>query len=197
MKIRALTLIVVFLTLFGMAGCSGGGVPDAVPDGTPADSAPDAIQSEDDVDTAADDEESIAAEGPVLQDLNGNPVSLSDFRGGIVVLNFWASWCPPCRQEMPDLNELDKEFKESGDAVLITINLTDGQRETKESARQFIEENSFGFTVLLDEQGILASEYNINAIPQTFILDRDGNVSGSIIGATTKEAILENVNAVE
>jgi len=197
MKIRALTLIVVFLTLFGTAGCSGGGVPDAVPDGTPADSAPDAIQSEDDVDTAADDEESIAAEGPVLQDLNGNPVSLSDFRGGIVVLNFWASWCPPCRQEMPDLNELDKEFKESGDAVLITINLTDGQRETKESARQFIEENSFGFTVLLDEQGILASEYNINAIPQTFILDRDGNVSGSIIGATTKEAILENVNAVE
>jgi len=131
-----------------------------------------------------------------LQDLDGNTVALTDFAGEVVVLNFWASWCPPCRMEMPDLNELDQELKRSGEAVLITVNLTDGQRETKETARQYIEENGFGFTVLFDEQGLLAREYMVSSIPQTFILDRAGDVSGSIIGATTKEAILGKVSAV-
>ena len=98
---------------------------------------------------------------------------------------------------MPDLNELDKELKESGEAVLITVNLTDGQRETEKTARQFIEENGFGFTVLLDDQGLLAYQYQISSIPMTFILDRDGNISDFIIGSTTKEKILASIDAVK
>ena len=203
MKSRIFVLIIIFLILLGIAGCSGGGSPandtenNSVPDIVQDDSAQDSTQS----DTPGDNiEESVESEdepGAAFQDLDGNTVALSDFKGEIVVLNFWASWCPPCRMEMPDLNDLDKEFKQSGEAVLITVNLTDGQRETEKTARQFIEENGFGFTVLLDDQGILAYQYNISAIPQTFILDRDGNVSGSIIGATTANAILDIVNAAE
>jgi len=177
MKAGIISLAVILLLLLGAAAC--GGAQDAAPE-------------DDEAGSAASD-----APGAVLEDLDGNPVALTDFAGQIVVLNFWASWCPPCRQEMPDLDELDKEFNESGEAVLITVNLTDGQRETKESARQFIGENGFGFTVLIDEQGLLASEYGISAIPQTFILDRNGDVAGSIIGATTRAAILEKVSAVE
>ena len=141
--------------------------------------------------------ESSAAPAHELESLDGSIVSLTDFAGQIVVLNFWASWCPPCRMEMPDLDEMDSELNESGAAVLVTVNLTDGRRETRETARQYIEENGFGFIVLFDDQGLLAGEYNVSAIPQTFILDRTGNISSTIIGATTKETILEKVNSVE
>jgi len=133
----------------------------------------------------------------ILKDLNGNSVSLSDYSGKIVVLNFWASWCPPCRQEMPDLDEFDRELRMGDDVVFFAINLTDGQRETAADVRQFINDNGYGFTVLLDEQGLLADRYNINSIPQTFVLDRNGNTSASIIGATTKEAILAKVDAIK
>ena len=167
-----LFLIIIVVAVLGAAGC-GGGAPE-----------------EESIPEAADS-------GVALQDLDGNSVALSDFLGEVVVLNFWASWCPPCRQEMPELNDLDKEFKESGDAVLITVNMTDGQRETIDTARQFIEEGGYGFTVLIDGQGFLAYQFNISAIPQTFILDREGNVSGAIIGSTTKAAILAEVNAVK
>ena len=132
----------------------------------------------------------------VLESLDGSQVSLTDFVGQIVVLNFWASWCPPCRAEMPDLNELDIELNESGAAVLVTVNLTDGQRETRDTASRYIEENGFGFIVLFDDQMLLAREYTVSAIPQTFVLDRSGNISGTIIGATTRAAILDLIDAV-
>jgi len=79
--------------------------------------------------------------------------------------------------------------------VFISVNLTDGQRETRKTAQQYIDDNGFGFTVLIDDQGLLAYQYSIASIPQTFIFNRDGNVSGSIIGSTTKAAILDKVNA--
>ena len=174
---------------------------DSAPDTVQTESAPESIPDTDlneaPVDIWEDDTESADAEGSGFRDLDGNWIELSDFIGEIVVLNFWASWCPPCKAEMPDLNELDQELKASGDTVLFTVNMTDGQRETEATAREFIEETGYGFTVLLDEQGILAYRYNINAIPQTFILDRDGYVSASIIGATSKEIILDKINAVE
>ena len=191
MKARTISLIVILLLLLGTAAC--GGAQDAAP-------ADDRNGGDAQDEASADGEAGSAASNApvsVLEDLDGDPVALTDFAGQIVVLNFWASWCPPCRQEMPDLDELDKEFKESGEAVLITVNLTDGRRETKESARQFIDENGFGFTVLFDDQGLLASEYGISAIPQTFVLDRNGDVAGAIIGATTKATILKKVAAVE
>ena len=189
-KASVFTLMIILIVLLGAMGCSGQGGPanDVQEDS--------AIESDASDDAANDEPESSDASGVALIDLDGNSIALSDFKGEIVVLNFWASWCPPCRQEMPDLNELDQLFKESGEAVFISVNLTDGQRETEAQARQYMEDNGFGFTVLIDDRGLLASQFNITAIPQTFVLDRDGNISGTILGATTANAILDKVNAV-
>ncbi len=130
-----------------------------------------------------------------LKTLDGTTVSLSDYAGQVVVLNFWASWCPPCRAEMPELNELDKQWKESGDAVLLTINLTDGQRERASDAQAFIDETDYGFTVLLDEKTKMASDFEVYSIPQTFILDASGNIVDSIVGQTTASAVQAKVEA--
>lgn len=86
-----------------------------------------------------------------LMDLEGNEVSLKQFEGKPVVLNFWATWCPPCRNEMPEFNELDKQFKETKEAVLLMVNMTDGRRETKATVQNFIKkeqirhESTFGY----------------------------------------------------
>ena len=74
----------------------------------------------------------------VLTDMSGKQVSLDSFKGKTVVLNFWATWCPPCRGEMPEFDELDKEFKKTGEAVLLAVNLTDGRRETPERVAKFL-----------------------------------------------------------
>ena len=227
MKTRIITLMIVLLVLLGAAGCGTGGngsAADSGQGGASADSGQGGgsadssqggdAQAQNGGDTqggvtqgggSADSGQGGDAQGGaqsgdtgvVLQDLDGNSVSLSDYKGQIVVLNFWASWCPPCRNEMPELNELDKELKASGDAVFISVNLTDGQRETADTARKYVEDNDLGFTVLLDDKGQLANEYLISSIPQTFILDRDGAVSGSILGSTTKAAILAKVDAAK
>jgi len=199
--VRVISLILILLFLLGAAGCSGAndGAQENAGDSAPANIDDSAQESPDCGGPTGNDQGSGAANNSVLNltlnDLDGDPIDLSGFLGEIVVLNFWASWCPPCRQEMPELNELDKEFKESGAAVLITVNLTDGQRETMETARQFIDDGGYGFTVLIDDQGLLSRQFNISAIPQTFIIDRSGNISGSIIGSTTRSAILDEVNA--
>jgi len=190
MKNRVSAFFIVLLILLMAAGCSSGNA--SPPDNVPNDEAADNTQSE----SVPEESESDEAPGVSFKDLDGNSIALSDFLGEIVVLNFWASWCPPCRQEMPDMNELNKEFIESGAAVFISVNMTDGQRETVETARQYMEDNGFDFIVLIDDQNILAYQYNITAIPQTYILDRDGSILNYIIGATTKEAILDVVDSV-
>ena len=87
-----------------------------------------------------------------LTDISGKQVSLDSFKGKTVVLNFWATWCPPCRGEMPEFDELHKEFQKSGEAVLLAVNLTDGQRETPERVAEFLKETGYTMTVLLDEK---------------------------------------------
>ncbi|OUO94077.1 TlpA disulfide reductase family protein [Cloacibacillus sp. An23] len=126
-----------------------------------------------------------------LTDMSGKPVSLDGFKGKPVVLNFWATWCPPCRGEMPEFDELDKELKKSGEAVLLAVNLTDGKRETPERVAEFLKETGYGMTVLLDEKQEAASFFGVRYIPTTFILDKDGKLAGQIQGATTKDAVLK------
>ena len=121
----------------------------------------------------------------VLTDMSGRQVSLDGFKGKTVVLNFWATWCPPCRGEMPEFDELDKEFKKTGEAVLLAVNLTDGRRETPERVAKFLKETGYTMTVLLDEKQEAASFFGVRYIPTTFVLE--------IQGATTKEAVLKLV----
>ena len=128
-----------------------------------------------------------------LTDLSGKNVSLSDYKGKVVVLNFWASWCPPCKAEMPEFNEMDREFKKSGDTVLLAINMTDGRRETKKKVETFISEQKYKMRVLLDSEGKASNIFDIRYLPTTYVIDAEGTVTGQLVGGTTKNAVMKLV----
>lgn len=129
-----------------------------------------------------------------LNTLEGGTASLSDFRGKVVVLNFWTSWCPPCKAEMPEFETLNQEFEDAGDVVLVTINLTDGQRETKEKAAEYIKDGGYTFRVLLDEKGEVGGMFGIEYIPTTAVIDAKGRLVTGVQGGTTATAVREMVD---
>lgn len=152
--------------------------------------------------SGTDTSSSKAAKGKLapeisLNDLNGQTVKLSDYRGKIVILNFWASWCPPGKSEMPELNKAYQEFAKGADAVLLTVNLTDGSRETADKARKYIADNQYSMPVLLDTQGRAANAYNITSIPTTYIIDRQGIIIDYLVGPTTLNALNDYVNQLK
>jgi len=112
-----------------------------------------------------------------LKDLNGQPVSLSDFRGKIVFLNFWTTWCYACRIEMPDMEKLHQKFKNK-DFAMVAINL----QESVSQVKQFFKDLELTFTALLDSDGEVGAYFMITAIPTTFILDKDGIIIGKVMG---------------
>lgn len=122
-----------------------------------------------------------------IKNASGENVSLSDYKGQIVILNFWASWCPPCIEEMPELQEVHDSLGEG--KVLLMINLTDGQRETRELADKFLDRNGYDMNVLYDTEGKAYTPFGITSIPQTFIIDEEGVVIYNITGATDKATI--------
>lgn len=132
-----------------------------------------------------------------LTNEKGESVSLSDYSDKVVILNFWASWCPPCKAEMPEFNEMNAELKGSKDVVLLTINMTDGQRETKEKALKYLKDNNYNLNVLFDVDGIAAGIFGIESIPTTAIIDKEGYLHAYTMGVTTKNAVLKSVNEVK
>ncbi len=112
-----------------------------------------------------------------LKDLNGQQVSLSDFRGKIIFLNFWATWCYACRIEMPDMEKLHQKFKNK-DFAMVTINL----QESVSQVKQFFKDFKLTFTALLDSDGAVGAHFMITAIPTTFILDKEGIIIGKVMG---------------
>lgn len=104
-------------------------------------------------------------------------------------MNFWTSWCPPCKADMPDLDKAARPFVEGSDAVLLTVNLTYGSRETVEKAGQYINDNNFAMPVLLDIEGKAAQAYNISSIPTTYIIDKQGLINQYFWGPTNLDAL--------
>ena len=122
-------------------------------------------------------------------DADGAAVSLSDFAGEPVLLNFWASWCPPCRAELPDF---ESAYQTHGSRVrFLMIDLTDGNRETQQSGQAFADDNGYTFPLYFDLQGSAAKAYQIMSIPQTVLIDAAGNVLYSHTGALTHNALEE------
>lgn len=113
-----------------------------------------------------------------LKDLNGNDVSLSGYRGKVVLLNFWASWCPPCRSEMPSMETLYKQLQ-GMDVAILALNLG----ESKEVAGKFINKEKYTFDVLLDSDNRVGSLYGVRSIPTTYIIDKKGELKGYKLGA--------------
>lgn len=118
-----------------------------------------------------------------LTDLDGNVVMLSDFRGKTVVLNFWATWCPPCREEMPEFQELWEHRGADGtdDLVVLAVNFL--RDDTVGAATKFIEANEFTFVVVFDTtRGDVAARYGVRGLPATFFIDRNGIVRTTALG---------------
>ena len=132
-----------------------------------------------------------------LLDINGKKVSILDYKGKTVILNFWATWCPPCRQEMPEFNDMDKDLKKSGEAVLLAINMTDGERDTKARVVGFLKENGYGMSVLLDTEGKAAEIFGVQWIPTTVVIDGKGVLRGQILGPATKESVMKIVRSIK
>ena len=129
-----------------------------------------------------------------VKDADGNSVSLSDKIGKPIIINFWATWCPPCRSELP---YFDRFYTEYGDKVeFMMIDLTDGTRETAEGVLAFIEENGYTFPVYYDSDTSAALTYQISSIPLTVLIDEDGNIVErhlGLIDEATLQTYLESL----
>jgi len=113
-----------------------------------------------------------------LQILSRGNASLANYKGKVIILNFWATWCPPCRAEMPSMELLYQRYKDAGLEIL-AVNV----RERASSVFQFIRSNNYTFPVLLDNDGNVSSAYGIEAFPTSFIIDRRGKIIGRLIGS--------------
>ncbi len=115
-----------------------------------------------------------------VMDKDGNLVKLSDFLGKPIVLNFWATWCPPCKAELPDFDEAATAYGE--DVVFLMVNLTDGSRDTVTSVKEFVSTNGYTFPVYFDTQYSAASAYQVFSIPTTYLINTEGVIVGSKVG---------------
>jgi thiol-disulfide isomerase/thioredoxin len=115
-------------------------------------------------------------------------VSLSGLRGKIVILNFWASWCPPCRYEVPALQAIHNEYGPQG-VVVLAIN----EREKLENVERFAHDNDIHFAVWLDEDGWAGHIYQVRSIPTTYFIDGEGIIRAIQIGSMTKEQVVAHL----
>ena len=122
-----------------------------------------------------------------LKDLDGKTVSLRDLQGSPVMLNFWATWCPPCRNEMPYLQQIYEEWQDKG-LVILTINL----RESTYTVRQFMQDNNYSLPVLLDTNGNVSNKYDVAAIPTTFFIDEYGVIQARKVGSFSSKQQIED-----
>ncbi len=119
--------------------------------------------------------------------LNNGQISLADYEGDVIIMNFWATWCPPCRAEMPAIDRFYEAYKDEG-LVVLAIN----EEESEETVRPFIQANNFSFPVLLDTEGRVAQQYSTRSFPTTFIIDRQGVIQHVQTGEIS-EAELERI----
>jgi peroxiredoxin len=122
-----------------------------------------------------------------LKDLDGKSVELKAMRGKVVLLDFWATWCPPCRVEMPHLEKLHREFRDRG-LLVVGINTEDAK-----TARSFMKKNKYTFTTLIDGDLKTSGAYGVDSLPTVFVIDREGKIASHCVGAQSEEELREAI----
>ena len=144
-------------------------------------------------------ENAVAAIPFTLKDHYGKPHTLDDYKGTIVFLNFWATWCPPCRAEMPDIQKLYERSPREGKDAVIVLGVAApklGSEKDEAGIKAFMDKNGYTYPVLMDKEGKLFEAYSIRAIPTTYLIDRRGNVIGRVQGALSAENLEKIIQQV-
>ena len=130
-----------------------------------------------------------------VYDKNNKEVNLSDFRGKPTIVNFWASWCGPCKMEMPDFEEKNRAL---GDKInFLMVNMTDGSRETVKIASDFIKKEGYTFPVYYDIKSNAAIAYSVYSLPTTYFIDADGYVVAQSTGAIDGETLQKGIDMIK
>ena len=136
------------------------------------------------------DEQTLPAIDFTLTDQYGNTHTLSDYKGKTVFLNFWATWCPPCRAEMPDIQKLYETYDTEGDDALVVLGIAApgmGSERSEEGIKDFLDEHGYTYPVLMDTTGDIFMGYGVFSYPTTFMIDKDGNVFGYASGQLSED----------
>lgn len=127
-----------------------------------------------------------------LVDIDGNTHRLSDYKGEGVFLNFWGTWCPPCKREMPDMEEQYQAFKDKGVHVL---SVNSGESNLK--VKTFRDQYGLSFPIVIDKAKDIRELYNIQPLPTTFLIDKDGKIQKIIITEMTKDEIISYMESIQ
>lgn len=157
------------------------------------------VESSQNTDTNSEEDKKIEALDFTLYDQYGKEHKLSDYRGKKVFLNFWATWCPPCRAEMPHIEDLYKEYeKNSKDVIILGVASPNvGKEGDQQYIEDFLKENNYTFPVVFDDGGMLSYQYGFSSLPSTLIIDEDGYITKYIPGAmnkSTMKSLIESKN---
>ena len=145
-------------------------------------------------DEAAEEQELAMAPDFTVYDIEGNAVKLSDYIGKPIVLNFWASWCGPCKMEMPDF---DEKYKELGDEIhFLMVNMTDGSQETLETAKAFLETSGYAFPVYFDTDIDAAMTYGVHSLPSTYFIDAEGHAIAMAQGMIDADTLQYGIDMI-
>lgn len=145
-----------------------------------------------DSNTVADDGELDTAPDFTVLDKDGNSISLSDNFGKPLVVNFWATWCPPCIAELPAFDDLYEKY---GDQVtFMMVNMTDGYQEKLNDVKSFIKDNEYSFPVYFDTEYNAANAYFVNSIPKTIFINENGELSDTHLGAMSEHTLEDYIN---
>ncbi|WP_294511121.1 TlpA disulfide reductase family protein [uncultured Intestinimonas sp.] len=129
-----------------------------------------------------------------VEDADGEEVRLSDYVGKPIVLNFWASWCSPCKSEMPEFNEAWEEL--DGEVQFLMVNMTDGARETVDTAKEYVEGQGFSFPVFFDTGSEAAMAYGAYSLPTTYFIDAEGYVVARAVGAIDGDTLQKGLDLI-
>jgi thiol-disulfide isomerase/thioredoxin len=148
------------------------------------------------------DEESGLEKGAIppdfeLSTISGDVVKLSDLKGKKVILNFWATWCGPCKAEMPHMQKYYKKYKDADNVEIVAVNLTTSEKRGIKGIEEFIDAYGLTFPIPLDEEGTIKDAYRIIPIPTTFMIGTDGKIGQKIVGPMDEKSLRDLVKNLD